>query len=138
MELKEVIISYEVELGCNMDNLAPPKFMNQGPVKKATLRRYLQLYEEAGVVEKTFGEAYSNTFLVKKPGHISKGQEKMDDITFAKQWRLILDLSTVNANISSYATKPSTVASVLEKYDPLELQCSVDILGAFHQVNLKG
>jgi histidinol phosphatase-like PHP family hydrolase len=29
------------------------------------------------------------------------------------------------------------VASVLEKYDPQELQCSVNILGAFHQVNLK-
>jgi hypothetical protein len=85
MELKEGIISYEVELGCNVDDLAPPKFMNQGPVKKAVLRCYLQLYEEAGVVEKTFGEAYSNAFLVKKTGHISKGQEKMDDITFAKQ-----------------------------------------------------
>jgi hypothetical protein len=28
MELKEGIISYEVELGCNVDNLASPKFMN--------------------------------------------------------------------------------------------------------------
>jgi hypothetical protein len=117
-----------------MDNLAQPKFMNQGPVKKAALR----LYEEAGMVEKTSGEAYLNAFLVKKPGHISEGQEKMDDITFAKQWRLILDLSTINANNSSYATKPSTVASVLEKYDPQELQCSVDIFGPFHRVNLKG
>jgi hypothetical protein len=136
MELKEGIITYEVELGCNMDNLAPPQFMNQGPVKKVVLRRCHQLYEEAGVVEKTSGEAFSNAFLVKKRGHISEGQEKMDDITFAKQWRLILDLSTVNTNISSYATEPSTVASVLEKYNLQELQCSVNILGAFHQVNL--
>jgi hypothetical protein len=57
---------------------------------------------------------------------------------FAKQWRLILVLSKLNANISSYVTEPSTVASVLERYDPQELQCSVVILGAFHQVNLKG
>jgi hypothetical protein len=86
----------------------------------------------------TSNEAYSNTFLVKKPGHIAENQDKMDDHTFAKQWRLILDLSVVNANISSYASKLATVASVLEKYDPQELQCSGDILGAFRQVNLKG
>jgi hypothetical protein len=58
---------------------------------------------------------------VKKPGHMAKDQEKMDDHTFAKQWRLILDLSVVNANISSYVTEPATVASVLERYDLQEL-----------------
>ena len=112
--------------------------MNQGPVKKEALRRYLQSYEEAGVVSRTPGEAYSNAFLVKKPGHVAEGQDKMTDNTFIKQWRLILDLSTVNAKISSYATEPTTVASVLEQYDPQDLQCSVDILGTFHQVRLKG
>ena len=31
---KEGIISHEVELGYTLEGLKPPKFMNQGPVKK--------------------------------------------------------------------------------------------------------
>jgi hypothetical protein len=84
LQIKEGIISYEVELGCTLDNLKPPKFMNQGPVKKEALRQYLEIYELAGVVKKTSNEAFLNAFLVKKPGHITKNQEKMDDHTFAK------------------------------------------------------
>jgi hypothetical protein len=33
----------------------------------------------------TSNEAYSNAFLVKKPGHIAENQDKMDDHSFAKQ-----------------------------------------------------
>jgi hypothetical protein len=91
-------------------------------VKKEALRRYLEIYEKAGVVKMTSNEAYSKAFLVKKPGHILENLKKMDDHTFAKHWKLILDLSVVNANISSYAIEPATVASVLERYDPQELQ----------------
>jgi hypothetical protein len=75
-QIKEGIISYEVELGYTLDNLEPPKFMNQGPVKKEALRRYLEIYEKAGVVKITSNEAYSNAFLVKKPGHIAENQDK--------------------------------------------------------------
>ena len=82
---KEGIISHEVELGYTLEGLKPPKFMNQGPVKKEALRRYLQSYEEAGVVSRTSGEAYSNAFLVKKPGHIAKGQEEIESRGLCKR-----------------------------------------------------
>jgi hypothetical protein len=113
LQIKKEIISYEVELGYTLDKSEPLKFMNKDPVKKEALRRYLEIYEKAGVVKMTSNEAYSNAFLVKKPVHIAENQEKMGDHTFAKQWRLILELSTVNVNILSYATEPATVASVL-------------------------
>jgi hypothetical protein len=72
LQIKEGIISYKVELGYTLENLEPPIFMNQGPVKKEALRRYLEIYEKAGVVKMTSNEAYSNTFLVKKPGQIAE------------------------------------------------------------------
>ena len=92
------------------------------------------MYEKAGIISKTEKEAYSNTFLVRK--HIGEGQRQMDDTTFAKQWRLILDLSSMNGNISDYATEPQTITSILEEYKPHKLQTSIDSLRAFHQVNL--
>ena len=131
-DCKEGFLYYEVELGHTMQGLNKPHFINQGPIKKAAMRRYLEVYEDAGVVSKTHKEAYSNAFLIKKPGHTAEHQDQMDDATFSKQWRLILDLSSVNGNISDYATEPQTIAGILEEYKPQELQASVDILRTFH------
>ena len=50
-----------------MEGLSKPHFINQGPVKKAAMRRYLEVYEEAGIISKTHREAYSIAFLIKKP-----------------------------------------------------------------------
>ena len=119
-----------------MQGLNKPHFMNQGPIKKAAMRRYLEVYEDAGIVSKTHEEVYSNAFLIKKPCHVDKHQDQMDDATFSKQWRLILDLSSVNGNISDFTTEPQTITGILNEYKPQELQASVDILGAFQQVYL--
>ena len=95
-DCKEGFAYYEVDLGHTMEGLSKPRYMNQGPIKKAALRRYLEIYEQAGVVSQTQNEAYSNAFLVKKPGYVPNNQEQMDDAIFSKQWRLFLDLFTVD------------------------------------------
>ena len=84
-DCKEGFLYYEVELGHTMQGLNKLHFINQGPIKKAAMHRYLEVYEDAGVVSKTHKEAYSNAFLIKKPGHVAEHQEQMDDATFSKQ-----------------------------------------------------